>query len=272
MFFVFVLSGLFLGWSLGANDAANVYGTAVGTRMIRFRTAAIVCSVFVLLGAVIGGAGASHTLGRLGAVNALAGSFTVALAAGLTVTWMTKARLPVSTSQAIVGAIIGWNFFSGSFTDYGSLTKIVSSWVLCPILGAVFSIALFKLTQLLLRMVKLHLFKLDAFTRYGLFVAGAFASYSLGANNIANVMGVFVPAAPFDHLDVFGLFTLSAAQQLFFLGAIAIGVGVFTYSRRVMSTVGNELFRLTPIAALIVVLAQACLLYTSDAADECPAV
>ena len=48
---LFLTSGLFLGWSLGANDAANVFGTAVGTRMIRFSTAAIICSVFVILGA-----------------------------------------------------------------------------------------------------------------------------------------------------------------------------------------------------------------------------
>jgi PiT family inorganic phosphate transporter len=48
MFLIFILSGLFLGWSLGANDAANVYGTAVGTQMIKFRTAAIACSAFVM--------------------------------------------------------------------------------------------------------------------------------------------------------------------------------------------------------------------------------
>ena len=71
--FIFLSSGLFLGWSLGANDAANVFGTAVGTRMVRFTTAAFICSAFVILGAVISGAGASHTLGKLGAVNALAG-------------------------------------------------------------------------------------------------------------------------------------------------------------------------------------------------------
>ena len=58
--------GLFLGWSLGANDAANVFGTAVGTRMIRFATAALVCSLFVIAGAVVSGAGATDTLGRLG--------------------------------------------------------------------------------------------------------------------------------------------------------------------------------------------------------------
>tara|TARA_B110000438_G_C15699439_1_gene600359 strand:- start:466 stop:636 length:171 start_codon:yes stop_codon:yes gene_type:complete len=54
-------SGLFLGWALGANDAANVFGTAIGTRMIRFSTAAIICSFFVILGAVFIRAGASQT-------------------------------------------------------------------------------------------------------------------------------------------------------------------------------------------------------------------
>ena len=32
---IFLTGGLFLGWSLGANDAANVFGTAVGSRMVR---------------------------------------------------------------------------------------------------------------------------------------------------------------------------------------------------------------------------------------------
>ena len=58
---IFLLGGLFLGWSLGANDAANVFGTAVGTRMVSFKTAAIVCSLFVVLGAVISGAGTTET-------------------------------------------------------------------------------------------------------------------------------------------------------------------------------------------------------------------
>ena len=66
---LFLSSGLFLGWSLGANDAANVWGTAVGTKMVKFKSAAIICSIFVILGAVISGSGASHTLGKLGAVH-----------------------------------------------------------------------------------------------------------------------------------------------------------------------------------------------------------
>jgi inorganic phosphate transporter, PiT family len=260
MVLFFLSSGLFLGWSLGANDAANVFGTAVGTRMVRFKTAALVCSVFVVLGAVIGGAGASHTLGKLGAVDAVAGSFMVALSAAVTVFLMTKMRLPVSTSQAIVGAIIGWNFFSGSITDSASLVKIMMTWVACPVLAALLGMFLYRLFDVFERKAGLHLFRMDSLTRFGLLAVGAFGSYSLGANNIANVVGVFIPVVPFTTLD-FGLFTLTGVQQLFLLGSLAIAVGVYTYSERVMGTVGNSLLRLSPQMALVVVLAQSLVLF-----------
>jgi PiT family inorganic phosphate transporter len=257
----FLTSGLFLGWSLGANDAANVFGTAVGTQMVSFTTAAIICSVFVILGAVISGAGAAHTLGRLGAVNTLPGSFMAALSAAVSVYLMTKLGLPVSTTQAIVGGILGWNLFSETRTDVTTLTTILSTWVICPILAAVFAIILFKLVNRLLKVTRLHLLRTDAYTRLGLLLAGAFGAYSLGANNIANVMGVFIPSSPFTDFSVAGLFSVSSTQQLFLLGALAITVGVVTYSKRVMMTVGGRLLPLSPVAAWVVVVAHSLVLF-----------
>jgi PiT family inorganic phosphate transporter len=258
---VFLSSGLFLGWSLGANDAANVFGTAVGTRMVRFTTAALICSIFVTLGAVISGAGAAHTLGALGSVNALAGAFMAALSAGLTVYGMTRLGLPVSTSQAIVGAIIGWNLYSGFPTDLDSLTKIVITWIACPLLAAIFGALLYLMSAAIVKRSRIHLLRLDAYTRTGLIVAGALGAYSLGANNIANVMGVFLEANPFSAFSFAGLFRVSGIQQLFLLGAIAVAVGVFTYSHRVMMKVGSGLMPLSPIGAWIVVVAHSIVLF-----------
>ncbi|NQU60651.1 MAG: inorganic phosphate transporter [Rhodospirillales bacterium] len=257
----FLTSGLFLGWALGANDAANVFGTAVGTRMIRFSTAAIICSIFVILGAVYSGAGAAGTLGKLGAVNTIAGAFMAALAAALAVYLMTKAGLPVSTTQAIVGAIIGWNLFSHTPTGPEALIKILSTWIVCPILAAVIAIGLFKVTTMWLARAKLHLLRTDAYTRVGLLLAGAFGSYSLGANNIGNVMGVFVPSSPFTDFEFLGVITFSSTEQLFLLGAIAIGIGVMTYSKRVMQTVGGGLTPLSPVAAWVVVVSHSLVLF-----------
>ena len=260
VFLFFLSSGLFLGWTLGANDASNVFGSAVGSKMIRFKQAAIIASIFVVLGAVLQGAGGSHTLGKLGSVDALGGAFTVALAAGLSVFWMTKSKLPVSTSQAIVGAIIGWNFFTGNPTDMNSLTKIVTTWISGPILGGIFAVLLFLLLQFILRKSKIHLIKLDAYIKYALLIVGAFGSYSLGANNIANVVGVFIPSAPNINLD-FGFFTLNGMQLLFLGGGISIAVGIITYSKKVMMTVGNSLMKLNAETAIIVVLAHAMVLF-----------
>ncbi len=257
----FLSSGLFLGWSLGANDAANVFGTAVGSKMVTFRTAAIIASIFIILGAVVSGAGATETLGSLGTIHAQAGAFVVAGSAALSVFGMSRLKIPVSTSQAIVGAIVGWNFFSGIKTDQPTLTKIVSTWVLCPVLAGGFAVLIFMAFRTFFNRARIHLLRLDLYIRLGLLSAGAFGAYSLGANNIANVMGVFINASPFNDLSISKLFTLTSKQQLFFFGGIAISVGVFTYSKKVMQTVGWSLFRLSPEAALVVVLAHGIVLF-----------
>jgi phosphate/sulfate permease len=265
LFFIFLSSGLFLGWSLGANDAANIFGTAVGSKMVSFRRAAWIASIFVVLGAVFQGRGAADTLTDLGSVDALAGAFTVALCAALAVFIMTRASLPVSTSQAVVGAIIGGSAFTGRQTDLSVLSKILTTWVSGPVLGMVFGALLFILMRYILRKSKIHVIKLDSLLRIGLVVAGAFGAYSLGANNIANVMGVFVPSAPNIVLN-FGLFTIDGVQILFLIGGIAISVGIFTYSERVMQTVGKGILALTPEAAFVVVLAQALVLFLFSSA------
>jgi len=260
MILFFLTSGLFLGWSLGANDASNVFGSAVGSRMITFRKAAIIASVFVILGAVIQGAGASQTLGKLGSVNALGGSFTVALAAAVTIYMMTKFALPVSTTQAIVGAIIGWNFFTGNSTDSKTLSQIVATWISGPVIGAVFAVLLYILLKKFKRVAKIHLVRFESYIKTGLLIVGAFGAYSLGANNIANVMGVFIPAFNLQDLDL-GIFSLNSNQQLFLLGGIAIAIGILTYSKKVMETIGGNIVELSSEAALVVVLAQAMVLF-----------
>ena len=258
---IFLSAGLFMGWSLGANDAANIFGTAVGTRMIRFSTAAIICSVFIIIGTVAGGTGTSDTLGKLGSINAIAGAFAVSASAALTVMMMTKRGLPVSTSQAIVGAIIGWNVFARLATDSAVVLRIAQTWIYTPVLAALFAIVIYWIVRYVIEHRSMNVVKMDKYTRYGLVIAGAFGAYSLGANNIANVMGVFIQVSPFNDISITNNITITGVQQLFLLGGIAIAVGVFTYSKRVMMTVGNSIFKLSPISAFIVVLSSSLVLF-----------
>lgn len=265
-FLLYLSSGLFLGWSVGASEASN-FGTAVATKMIKFRTAAIIASVCVIIGAVYAGSGTSHTLGTLGNITSLAGAFMVALSAALTSSWMVKLAIPVSTSQAIIGAIVGWNMFAGRTTDITVLSKIISAWFLGPFFSGIFAIILYALLKVTFLHWNLHILRKDYLTRIALILAGAFGSYALGANNIANVMGVFVKSSPLHQINFPLGISLNQSQVLFLLGSIAIAIGICTYSHKIINTIGNTIMKLSPLMAWVVVMANSIVLFVFSSTE-----
>ena len=238
-----LLGGVFLGWSLGANDASNVFGSAVASRMLKFWTAAILASLFVLIGATLAGHGGIETLKALTRLS-LEQAVIASVAAAITVTIMTLLGLPVSTSQAVVGAIIGIGLLNRQFNFFG-LEKVVACWIGTPILGTVTAVILYRVLAALYNRLKVNLFQSDILLRLCLIAAGAYGAYALGANNVANVTAVFVGAGV--------LSVLSAAL----IGGLSIALGILTFSRPVMETVGKKIVRLDPFSALVVVLAEA---------------
>ncbi len=261
MIFVFLISGLFIGWSMGANDTGNIFGAAVSTRMIKFRQAALIAAIFYFLGAVLEGSGPSGTLGRLGSVDALGGAFTVALAAALAILVIVRMGIPVSISQTIVGALIGWNYFSGRLTNFNSLLTIASSWVTAFVVSAGIAALLFYIVRGWINNSKRHLLEQDMIIRYALIVFGAVGAYFLGANTIANAVGVFVPVTPFRDLALGPFLSITGVQQLYIIGALAVVLGIYTYSHRVMGTVGKDIFQLSPATALVALLTETIVLF-----------
>jgi PiT family inorganic phosphate transporter len=239
-----LLAGSFLGGSLGANDAANCFGTAVSARMVAWRQAAMLAAVFVVLGAVSQGEAGLETLRGL----TLHGNHTAgltALAAGLTVATMTVFALPVSTSQAVVGALLGVSLTAGERPDLGTLGKIVLCWVGTPVGAMLMSWVVYHALRWLLRRLHLSLFSRDAVLRFGLLVCGCYAAHALGANNVANV-ATFLIADP-----------RLAPREAILIGGLTIAAGALAFSRRVMLTVGRGITQLDGFSALVVVLAQA---------------
>jgi len=238
-----LLGGVFLGWSLGANDASNVFGSAVASRMLKFWTAAVLASVFVLLGALLQGQAGIETLKGLTQFT-LEQAVVSSVAAATTVTIMTILGFPVSTSQAVVGAILGIGILNQQLNLAG-LGKVVACWFGTPVGALVIAVIIYKVLAAFYNNLKFNLFQSDMLIRLSLIVAGSYGSYALGANNVANVTAVFVGAG---HLSVF-----SAAL----IGGLSIGLGILTFSKRVMETVGKKLVRLDPFSALVVLLAEA---------------
>lgn len=270
MFLFYLSSGLFLGWVSGANYMGNVFGTALGTRMLSFTSAAIICAVFIVLGAVYSGGGTAATIAGLGSVATMSGAFVVALAAALAIFVMVKLGLPVSSTQAVLGGIIGWALFVGSEVDFSILLQILASWVASPFLAALFAIILMLLVKTYLKYFPIPLLYQDLYIRIALVLTGAFGAYTLGANNIGNIVGVFLTSSPFKDVTLFKDVVFSAERQLFLIGGLAIALGVFTYSKRLINMIGKKVFLLTPMAAWVVVMSHSLvmLLFASQSLHE----
>ena len=102
-------AGAYVGWNIGANDTANCVGTSVGCGLISFRNAVILVSIFALLGALLQGQYVMHTIGK-GIVRvdlSYPAVVTALICSGFFVTLATFFRIPTSTSQAIVGGVVG---------------------------------------------------------------------------------------------------------------------------------------------------------------------
>ena len=130
--------------------------------------------------------------------------------------------------------------------DTSSLIKVVVCWVATPFGAALVTIVLYFLVgKLVLNILYPSVFLYDRGLRWLLVVSGSYGAYALGANNVANV------TAPFVGPDM-----LSPTAACL-VGSLAIALGVLTYSRSVMLTVGKDLVRLDAFTAFIAILAEA---------------
>ncbi len=241
-----VLAGVFLGMGLGGNDAANVFGTGVATGLIRYRTATIITAIFVVVGAYLQGPECMETFKKMSSNPDIVFAVLSSVSAAIVVFFFIRVGTPVSTSQAIMGSLIGVALAKGQKVSWGLFFgKVVPAWVLTPLGGAVLGYLLyFILGNLIERWARgARLF--DALIRIGILVAGIYAAYSLGANNVANTTGVFYAAG------------MLGARMASLIGSLGIAIGVLLFSERTMYTIGKRIAALGPFSALVAVMAEA---------------
>ncbi len=236
-----------MGWALGSNDSANVFGPAVYSRTVRYRTAVILVAIFVIIGALLEGHEGMHTLSSL-VDQTVQSAFIASLAAALTVTLMSILKLPVSTSQAMVGAILGIGVHVGG-VDLGQLTKVVVAWVSTPVGTVIVSVILYPILAKFLENLPITIFTRDRLLKIGTLIVGSYGAYALGANNVANVTGIYTSI---------GMITVTQAALL---GGVSIALGALTFSRNVMMTVGRNLVQLDPFTAFIAVFSGAIVVH-----------
>lgn len=242
------LIAFFLGWNLGANDAANIFGTAVSNRIIKFGTAALLGSIFVILGCIIGGAEGVKTYQNIVNQESIYISAAISMAAGISVFIMTYLKIPVSTTHAILSGIIVSGIIKGEM-NIQPLFKVILSWFLSPLGSLIIAYIIYRFFKKFIRKRIKNIIKFERFIKISSILVGIYGSYGLGANNVANVVGVFVSKSD-----------LSLKMWLF-LGGISISFGIITYSKRVMGTVGGKIAKIDSFGALTAVFSTAIVVH-----------
>jgi len=169
---VIVVGGLFAFFAamgIGANDVANAYATAVGSKSLTMKQAVVLAAVFETAGAVLMGSHVTNTI-RKGIADykcfeeqpelLMYGCMWVVLAVGLWLFLASYLEMPVSTTHSCVGGMIGmaialkgvdcviWYKPVDTFPFVGGVSGIILSWFLSPLFSAIFAAGLFYVLRI----------------------------------------------------------------------------------------------------------------------------
>lgn len=157
-----LLGGLYMAWGIGANDVANAMGTSVGSGALTLLGAILLAGILEFSGAVAIGSNVTQTiskgiidtemfapsgpLGERGPLLLGVGMLCSLIGAAVWLHAATHLGLPVSTTHAIVGAVVGIGLVSFGIPgiDWGKLGQIVGSWVVSPLLGGLLAYISFR--------------------------------------------------------------------------------------------------------------------------------
>lgn len=168
---IVIVGGLFAfiaAMGIGANDVANAYATAVGSRALTIKQAVVLAAVFETGGAIFMGSHVSKTI-RKGIADyecfeddpgpLMYGCMSVCLAVGMWLFIASKYEMPVSTTHSCVGGMIGmtmvlkgarcvnWYEEKELFPYVGGVAGIVLSWIISPFFSAVISSTLYGIIR-----------------------------------------------------------------------------------------------------------------------------
>ncbi|WP_328703145.1 inorganic phosphate transporter [Alkalihalobacterium elongatum] len=228
---------LFFAMNIGASGTAAAMGPAYGSGAIpNKRVAMILVAVSAFIGALAGGEVVKTIGGGIIPSSIIDVQLVIIIlgSACLTLFIANLMGIPLSTSEVVVGAIVGAGIaFQSLFFE--KLIIIVSFWVIVPIVAFILA---FIAGKFITKLEK----KYPSFTGTGkwkkilvvlLILAGCLEAYAAGMNNVANAVGPLVGA---------GLIDISTAV---ILGGVFVGLGAILLGGRVLETNGKRITTLS---------------------------
>jgi len=153
-----ILAG-YMAFMMGANDVANSMGTSVGSKALTLVKAIAIAGVMEFAGAVLFGQNVSNTIAT-GIVRAemfqfrpqslMLGMIAVLLACALWLNFANWRGLPVASSHAIVGALVGFGWYAqgNGAVNWQQVGGITLAWILTPLFSGALAYIFLKLIQI----------------------------------------------------------------------------------------------------------------------------
>ena len=247
---------------IGANDASNVFGSAVGSKMVKFRSAIIFFIIFIILGAVINAENPSKIYGDLVLdYPELKKIFIIIFPVVFVTIISLKIKIPSSISQSIIFSLMGFSMAEKLNINYDLFKKLIYFWIATPVLAFLFSIIFCWFLTNLFRIFKLNVFQIDYQIRISLVIFGCIAAFALGAHLTAAIVGIYAPFLNLD-IELMNFNLVLDDNKLYFFGSLLIGVGAFIFSQKIVKTIGSQISNIKPIPALAILLTQILILFT----------
>ena len=147
-----IVFSFYLAWGMGANDAANPTSGAVGAGAVTMKRAIILFAIFAAVGGILLGPFVMKTVDRglverqqLSSDTVIVGSLTAVLSAAIWVTFSTWKGMPISTSHAIVGGVIGFGIIvNSSLIKWNNFYIVLLSVIATPILSFLLAFGLYR--------------------------------------------------------------------------------------------------------------------------------
>lgn len=153
-----LVCGFYMAWNIGANDVANAMGTSVGSKALTLKKAVFLAAILEFSGAFFVGSSVSETI-QHGIIQPslfehathdfILGMLGALIATGALLQLASYFGLPISTTHAIVGAVLGFGLVAGGAqaVQWSVVGEISLSWVLSPLLSGIIAYAIFSIIQ-----------------------------------------------------------------------------------------------------------------------------
>ncbi|MHA3962702.1 MAG: inorganic phosphate transporter [Candidatus Thorarchaeota archaeon SMTZ1-45] len=266
--------GFIVAFAIGGNDEAM--SPAVGARIFSLNTAVILGGFLSVAGAVTLGGGVSEKVGsdlvsQQTMTPAMVFAVLVSMAIWLLIASITKG-LPISTTQCIVGSVIGVAIAAPFLGELGWGIEIVSwsvvieifaGWIISPVIGFLIAAAVFWLVRRFQSRATglAGLEKQEQVASYGLALFLIITSLSRGGNDVANAVAPLVSLPDFDAVISLGPFLLPGIVIPLFVGGLGMAIGLIVVGRKVIRVLATEVVTLTPTSALAASISVALVMF-----------